>query len=85
MDPPGVIRPRLNRPGSVNHMLPSGPKAMSVGELEAMGSTYSWKVPPVEISPILSAACSANHRLPTPSEAMPDGRAEPVGMGNMVN
>ena len=71
---PGAIRPIARVvPWSVNHRLPSGPAAMSIGELsEFRPAAYSVTCPLGVIRPIAPAG-SVNHRLPSGPAAMSSG------------
>src|SRR5207244_6484266 len=60
-------------------IFPSGPTAMSVGWLAAVGTANSVTTPAVVIRPILLPACSVNHRLPSGPAVIPVGVLPAVG------
>src|SRR5271166_6527092 len=70
---------------SVNHRLPSGPDAMFVGALLAVGIGYSVKTPAVVSLVTILRPFSTNHRLPSGPVVIPYARgAGPAGIGNSV-
>src|SRR5712692_7553037 len=85
--PPGVILPinagRGPRPGSVNHIAPSGPAAMPCGVLN--GTKPNSTIAPAGVTvPILSPAASVNHGFPSGPFAIPQGLLFGVGTVNSV-
>jgi hypothetical protein len=58
--PPGVIRPTLLAPASVNQRLPSGPSVIPEGRLLAVGIGYSVTAPAGVILPTLLPLYSVN-------------------------
>src|SRR5215831_8151189 len=81
MTPVGVIRATSLTPGSVNHMLPSGPAAMAQGRPLVWNSVTS---PWVVIRATLFPTNSVNHRLPSGPTAMYSGVDPTVGMGKAL-
>src|SRR5262249_31072080 len=55
---------------SANQRFPSGPAAMPIGQLPAVGILYSVKTPAVVTFPILFPLHSVNQRLPSAPEVM---------------
>src|SRR6478736_1723362 len=78
------MRPILLPANSVNQRLLSGPTAMPVGLLAAVGTPNSVMTPAGVMRPIALAVCSVNQRLPSGPATMYCGLAPPVGMANSV-
>src|SRR5438309_107842 len=77
-----VIRPILLAVYSVNHRVPSGPAAISIGWLLAVemgNSSLALMVPAVVIRPILLAPNSVNQILPSGPAVIPFGLLSAVG------
>src|SRR5690348_8303361 len=83
--PPGVIRPIFPAP-SVNHRLPSGPRAISRRDAFGVGTGYSVMTPAGVIRATLALSllsASVNHMLPSGPAAIPLVAATP-GWENSV-
>ena len=78
-----MIRPILPI-SSVNHILPSGPAAIPIGPLGAVGRGNSVMTPAVVMRPMAFASSSVNQRLPVGPIAMNAGRLGRVGVTNSV-
>ena len=81
----GLMSPILLMANSVNHILPSGPAAMSSGPLLAVATGYSLiACVAVVIRPIKPAFCSVNQSAPSGPVVMPASPLLAVGIGNSL-